>query len=108
MRIYFLMILLLCSVPLLSQSCDYTLSGVLTDLHDGSVLEGATLIVAGSERFVVTDSEGTIVLDRNLIGGTEPDTIGGVTQVGEPGNWAVTITITSFNGDGSYSLSAGD
>ena len=69
MRIYFLMILLLCSVPLLSQSCDYTLSGVLTDLHDGSVLEGATLIVAGSERFVVTDSEGKFMIP-NLCNGT--------------------------------------
>ena len=55
MRIYFLMILLLCSVPLLSQSCDYTLSGVLTDLHDGSVLEGATLIVERSDEAQVLD-----------------------------------------------------
>ena len=64
MRIYFLMILLLSSFPLLSQSCDYTLSGVLTDLHDGSVLEGATLIVAGSERFVVTDFEGKFMISN--------------------------------------------
>jgi iron complex outermembrane receptor protein len=58
------MILLLSSFPLLSQSCDYTLSGVLTDLHDGSVLEGATLIVAGSERFVVTDFEGKFMISN--------------------------------------------
>jgi iron complex outermembrane receptor protein len=64
MRIYFLMILLLSSFPLLSQSCDYTLSGVLTDLHDGSVLEGATLIVAGSERFVFTDFEGKFMISN--------------------------------------------
>ena len=64
MRIYFLVILLLSSFLSLSQSCDYTLSGVLTDLHDGSVLEGATLIVAGSERFVVTDFEGMFMISN--------------------------------------------
>ena len=64
MRIYFLVILLFSSFLSLSQSCDYTLSGVLTDLHDGSVLEGATLIVAGSERFVVTDFEGKFIISN--------------------------------------------
>ncbi|HEY5687235.1 MAG TPA: hypothetical protein VIS27_02905 [Yeosuana sp.] len=67
-----------------------------------------TGIATGTFNIVVADSEGTVVLDRNLTGGTEPDTIGGVTSAGEPGNWTVTITVTSFNGDGSYSLSAGN
>ena len=67
-----------------------------------------TATASGTFQIVVADSEGTVVLDRTLNGGTEPDSIDGVTQAGEPGNWTVTITITSFNGDGSYSLSAGD
>jgi hypothetical protein len=67
-----------------------------------------TSTVSGTFTIVVADSEGTVVLDRTLNGGTEPDSIDGVTQSGEPGNWTVTITITSFNGDGSYSLSAGN
>ncbi|MGB5693383.1 MAG: hypothetical protein WBM43_12325 [Flavobacteriaceae bacterium] len=67
-----------------------------------------TATATGTFNIVVADSEGTVVLDRTLNGGTEPDTIDGVTQAGEPGNWTVTITITSFNGDGSYSLSAGN
>jgi hypothetical protein len=67
-----------------------------------------TSTASGTFKIVVADSEGTIVLDRTLNGGTEPDTIGGVTQTGKPGKWTVTITITSFNGDGSYNLSAGD
>ena len=67
-----------------------------------------TATATGTYNIVVADSEGTVVLDRNLIGGTEPDTIGGVTSAGEPGNWTVTITVTSFNGNGSYSLSAGN
>ena len=67
-----------------------------------------TATASGIFNIVVADSEGTVVLDRTLNGGTEPDTIDGVTSVGEPGNWTVTITLTSFNGDGSYSLSAGN
>ena len=67
-----------------------------------------TSAATGTFNIVVTDSEGTVVLDRTLNGGTEPDTIDGVTQIGEPGNWTVTITVTSFNGDGSYSLSTGN
>ena len=64
MRIYFLMILLLSSFPLLSQSCDFKLSGLLTDFHDGSVLEGATIIVAGFERLIVTDFEGKFMISN--------------------------------------------
>ncbi|MHB1104734.1 MAG: hypothetical protein ACYCZ2_00105 [Lutibacter sp.] len=67
-----------------------------------------TATATGTFNMVVADSEGTVVLDRTLNGGTEPDSIDGVTQAGEPGEWTVTITITSFNGDGSYSLSEGN
>lgn len=67
-----------------------------------------TETTVGTFNIIVADSEGTVVLDRTLVGGSEPDTIGGVTQAGEPGNWTVTITVTSFNGDGSYSLSEGN
>lgn len=62
----------------------------------------------GKFQMVVRDANGTIVLDRSLNGGTEPDSIDGVTNAGEPGNWTVTIILTSFKGDGSYSLSAGN
>lgn len=67
-----------------------------------------TATATGTFNIVVADSEGTVVLDTTLNGGTEPDSIDGVTQAGEPGIWTVTITLTSFNGDGSYSLSAGN
>ena len=67
-----------------------------------------TATASGTFQIVVADSNGTVVLDRSLNGVTEPDSIDGVTDAGEPGNWTVTITITSFNGDGSYSLSAGN
>jgi hypothetical protein len=67
-----------------------------------------TATVSGKFQIIVADANGAIVLDRTLNGGIEPDSIDGVTGAGEPGNWTVTITLTSFNGDGSYSLSAGD
>ena len=67
-----------------------------------------TATALGTFQIVVADVNGTVVLDRSLNGGTEPDSIDGVTNTGEPGKWTVTITLTSFNGDGSYSLSAGD
>lgn len=62
MRTYALVILLLSSIPSISQNCDNTLSGTVTDLHDGSLLVGATLIVAGSEQAVVTDLDGKFTI----------------------------------------------
>lgn len=62
MRIYVFAVLLMSSFPSFSQNCDFTLTGIITDLHDGSVLEGATLIVAGSELTVVTDFEGKFII----------------------------------------------
>ena len=62
----------------------------------------------GSFQIVVRDSEGTVVLDRTIQGGSESDSIDGVTQSGVSGIWTVTINVTNFNGDGSFSLSEGN
>jgi len=62
----------------------------------------------GQFKMTVKDANNNIVLDRSLRGGTEPDSFSGVTSNGAPGIWSVTITLTSFNGDGSFSLSEGD
>ena len=62
----------------------------------------------GSFQIIVRDSEANIVLDRTIQGGTEPDSIDGVTSSGASGLWTVTIEVTNFNGDGSFSLSDGD
>ncbi|UKM65392.1 hypothetical protein GSB9_01958 [Flavobacteriaceae bacterium GSB9] len=67
-----------------------------------------TSTATGTFQMVVADANGTVVLDRNLNGSTEPDSFSGVTDVGEPGNWTVNITLTTFNGDGSYSLGSGN
>ena len=67
-----------------------------------------TATTTGTFLMTVLDANDVIVLERSIIGGTEPDSFSGVTNAGEPGTWTVIITLTSFNGDGSYSLSAGD
>ena len=62
----------------------------------------------GSFQMIVEDAEGMVVLDRSIQGGTEPDSIDGVTDAGASGIWTVTIRVTNFNGDGSFSMSEGD
>lgn len=57
---------------------------------------------------VVKDADGNTVLDRLLHGASEQDSFSGVTSQGIKGTWSVTITLTSFNGNGSFSLSEGD
>ncbi|MBT8272648.1 MAG: hypothetical protein KJO77_02505 [Bacteroidia bacterium] len=68
-------------------------------------------ITASSEgifQMIVRDADGTIVLDRSLNGNMEPDSFSGVTSSGTAGTWSVTINLTNFNGDGSFSLSEGN
>lgn len=67
-----------------------------------------TATTIGTFRMTMEDSEGSVVIDRTIDGGTEPDTIGGVTSTGASGIWTVTIQVTDFTGDGSFSMSEGN
>ncbi len=67
-----------------------------------------TTTADGIFKMVVKDADEIIVLDKTLSGAVEPDSFSGVTQKGSIGTWSVTITLTSFNGDGSFSLSEGN
>ena len=67
-----------------------------------------TATAEGMFNMVVRDADANVVLDRTLNGATEPDSIDGVTSSGTSGIWSVTITLTNFKGDGSFSLSEGD
>lgn len=64
-----LVILLLCSITSISQNCNQSLSGSVVDLHDGSSLSDAILIVVGFEKVVVTDQDGKFTI-QNLCDGT--------------------------------------
>ncbi len=62
MHRHLFIMLLLSSITAISQNCNNTLSGTVTDLHDGSLLVGATLIVAGTEQAVQTDLNGKFMI----------------------------------------------
>lgn len=67
-----------------------------------------TSTATGVFQMVIKDADGTTVLDRSLTGSMEPDSFSGVTSSGTSGPWTVTISLTYFNGDGSFSLSEGN
>jgi len=58
MRNYALLVLLFSSITSLSQNCDNSLSGIVTDIHDGQLLIGVTLIIADTEQTVQTGLDG--------------------------------------------------
>ncbi|NER13505.1 hypothetical protein GWK08_08660 [Leptobacterium flavescens] len=67
-----------------------------------------TATTEGTFNMTVRDADENIVLNRSLDGATEPDSFSGVTESGTSGVWSVTITLGSFTGDGSFSLSEGN
>ena len=58
MRKYYVAILLIISGLASSQDCKYSLSGKVTDLHDGSLLSGATLVFNEINKTAQTDLDG--------------------------------------------------
>ena len=62
----------------------------------------------GIYQMEIKDADGTVVLDRSLSGATDPDSFSGVTTSGTAGIWSVVITLTTFNGEGSFSISEGN
>ena len=59
MRNYVFVILLFSCITSLSQNCYNSLSGTVTDIHDGQLLTGVTLIVAETDQAVQTNFDGT-------------------------------------------------
>ena len=62
---------------------------------------------SGSVQMIVNDARGREVLNQTLTAGGN-DTYSGVSEEGKEGTWLVTIILTEFNGDGSYSLNPGN
>jgi hypothetical protein len=67
-----------------------------------------TASAGGSFRLLIKDADGATVLDNTLTKGVGDDSASGVTSAGTAGDWQVTVTLTDFNGDGSFSLSPGN
>ena len=62
----------------------------------------------GTFQLVIKDLSGLTVLDKTLNGNVEPDSYSGVSAQGEAGEWTIIVTLTNFNGDGSFSISEGN
>lgn len=88
-----------------SASKDYTWNNSLSTADYNMDI---TATKSGSFQLLVKDANGKIVLDKTIIAGQGEDSKSGVTTAGEPGAWTVTVKLTDFNGDGSFSLSKGD
>lgn len=58
---------------------------------------------SGSVTFVLKDAKGDEVLNQTRTAGGD-DTFSGESAEGKAGKWLVEITLTDFNGDGSYSI----
>ena len=67
-----------------------------------------TAATGGVFQLVLKDVNGLTVLDKSLNGEVEPDSYSGVSSQGEAGEWTVEITLSNFNGDGSFSISEGN
>lgn len=78
------------------------------DLSTADYNADITASTSGLFQMIVKDSDENTVLDRSLNGNVEPDTFSGVTSSGAAGMWTVTITVSNFNGNGSFTLSEGD
>ncbi|WP_430815650.1 hypothetical protein [Carboxylicivirga sp. RSCT41] len=59
----------------------------------------------GSFNLLIEDSEGKVVMNQTLEAGRGDDSKSGLSRLGSRGEWTVTITLTNFNGDGSFSIS---
>ncbi|CAM4104721.1 TonB-dependent receptor [Gillisia limnaea] len=69
MRYKVMILLLLSSFPSISQNCDVSLSGKVIDIHDGSILPGATLVISNTQEAVQTNLYGEYTFS-NLCEGT--------------------------------------
>lgn len=62
---------------------------------------------SGSVQMIIYDKKGNEVLNKTLTAGAGEDSYSGVTSEGKSGTWKVSLILSGFNGDGSYSLSPG-
>ena len=64
MRLFALLLLLSSSLHSFGQECDNILNGTLLDIHDSSVLTGATIVVAQTGVAVQTNLDGDFTISN--------------------------------------------
>ncbi len=62
----------------------------------------------GTVQFIMNDKKGDEVLNQTITAGSGEDTYSGVSSEGKSGKWLVTMILTDFSGDGSYSINPRD
>jgi uncharacterized lipoprotein YehR (DUF1307 family) len=67
-----------------------------------------TSVSGGSFNLSIKDADGANVLNQTLTAGQGDDSRSGVSSSGTSGVWTISVTLTNFNGDGSFSISPGD
>jgi hypothetical protein len=67
-----------------------------------------TAAIGGEFQLIIRDAEGSIVLDQTLRSGQNDDSGSGVSSSGTAGAWQITIVLSTFSGDGSFSISPGN
>ncbi|WP_128760945.1 TonB-dependent receptor [Leeuwenhoekiella aestuarii] len=74
MKFFSLMLMLFLGIQLQAQQCNYSISGVVRDFHDGDALVNSTLSVNGFEIYALSDFDGNYKLE-GLCAGTYTITI---------------------------------
>jgi len=67
-----------------------------------------TAVRGGSFNLHIEDADGNTVLNQTLEAGKGEDSRSGLSRLGARGQWTVTITLSNFDGDGSFSISPED
>ena len=62
----------------------------------------------GSAQMILNDKKGDEVINHTITGGSGADSFSKVSTEGKPGTWKVTLILTDFTGDGSYSVHPGN
>ena len=85
-----------------SNSSSYTWnnSGTAADVNmDFTAASG------GTYKLELKDASGAVMFSGILNDNSSDDTISALSSSGQSGDWTVTITLTDFSGDGSFSMS---
>ncbi|MCH9661683.1 MAG: TonB-dependent receptor [Bacteroidetes bacterium] len=68
MKLYIAIAMVFTMATTFAQECNLTLQGKVLDLHDDSFLVGATIVLAGLEKAIMTDLDGTFQFSKLCTG----------------------------------------
>jgi len=72
-------------------------------INKASVIFDVTTAPGGSVQIILNDAKGKEVFNKTRPEGGN-DSFSGISEEGKEGKWLVTITLTNFDGDGTYDI----